>query len=88
MVSRALLPVRSAVHPVASRGTPILTTAENTTSVLKVLPASTVAQLVPFSRSATLTAAEPAKIPKMFPDGEFYVYFFYRSKLFSNRVLS
>lgn len=47
-------------------------TAVNTTSVLRVSPANTVAQSEPCSRSVMPTALATARTPKMCPDGEFY----------------
>ena len=47
-------------------------TAENTTFVLKVLPASTDAQSELSSKSEILMVQATVKDPKMFPDGKFH----------------
>jgi hypothetical protein len=68
--SLAQLPEKSQM-PDLSQDTLTQRTAENTTSALKALPASTDAQSELSSRSETLMAQATAKDQKMFPDGKF-----------------
>lgn len=70
-VSRVRLQAKWAVHRAVSADTPIRRTAESTTFVSKVSPGNTVARSVQFSRSVTQRVAALARIPKMFPDGEY-----------------
>lgn len=88
-VSRVRPRAKWAEHPAASADTPILRTAENITYVWKVSLGNTVARSELSSRSATPTAAVPAKTPKTSLDGKsifpfycnylLYDYFFYYS---------
>jgi hypothetical protein len=61
---------RLAAPPAASPGTPIRTTAGSITSAWRASPENTDVPLAPSSRSATPTAAAPARIPKTFPAGK------------------
>lgn len=69
MDSPVLLPVNWQM-PVPSLDMLILRIAANTTSVWKVWPVNTVAQLVQFSKLAIATALVTVRIPKMFPAGK------------------